>query len=127
MRKIIRFFPYYAAAFMFFGACSSSNASDVTVAQAQQMIDSDKNLVIIDVRTPEEYEAGHIPNAINIDFYSNDFQNLINDLDKDKKYLVYCRSGRRSANTLKMMKEMGFKNTYNMLGGMLKWQGQVEK
>ncbi len=127
MRKIVRFFPYYAAAFMFFSGCSNGSASDVTTAQAEEMIKNNKDLVIIDIRTKDEFNSGHIPNAINIDYYDRNFTNEISKLDKNKKYLIYCRSGRRSGNAMDIFKDLGFNNAYNMLGGMIRWRGEVEK
>jgi rhodanese-related sulfurtransferase len=76
----------------------------------------------IDVRTPEEYSDGHIDNAINIDFNSADFKETINKLDKNAAYLVYCRSGVRSAAASAIMAELGFTDLYNMTGGFLAWQ-----
>jgi rhodanese-related sulfurtransferase len=79
------------------------------------------DIEIIDVRTPEEFHAGHIENAVVIDFYGKDFVNKLEQLDKNKTYLLYCRSGNRSGQTLKLMRNLGFKATYNMKGGMKKW------
>ena len=82
------------------------------------------NFVILDVRTPEEYLSGHIENAVNLDYYSNTFGNSLDELDKNKTYLIYCRSGRRSENTLNIMKGLDFREAYNMLGGINKWKSE---
>lgn len=79
------------------------------------------NIEIIDVRTPDEFHAGHIANAVVIDFYGKGFVNKLEQLDKNKTYLLYCRSGNRSGKTLKLMRKLGFKAAYNMKGGMNKW------
>jgi rhodanese-related sulfurtransferase len=81
----------------------------------------DENFVILDVRTPAEFAQGYIENAINIDFYSKTFRDNLNKLDKEKTYLLYCRSGNRSGRTLKLMEELQFKTAYNMTGGILQW------
>jgi rhodanese-related sulfurtransferase len=64
--------------------------------------------VILDVRTKEEYDNGHVENAVNIDFYSKDLKKELKKLDKSKKYKVYCRSGARSQRVVEIMKKMGF-------------------
>jgi rhodanese-related sulfurtransferase len=78
-----------------------------------------KDFVIIDVRTPEEYADGHIENAINLDYYFKAFEDELNKLDKNKTYLIYCRSARRSGMALDTMKAVGFTKVYNMLGGII--------
>lgn len=83
-----------------------------------------ENFVIIDVRTPEEYANGHIENAINLDYYSETFKDELNKLDKNKAYLIYCRSGRRTGTVLDIMKELGFTEVYNMLGGITQWEAK---
>jgi rhodanese-related sulfurtransferase len=80
-----------------------------------------ENTQIIDVRTHKEFHAGHIKNAHVIDFYANDFIQNLKQLDKNKTYLLYCRSGNRSGKTLRLMKKLGFKAAYNMQGGMKAW------
>ena len=85
---------------------------------------TDPDFVILDVRTKEEVDAGYIENAINIDFYSDTFREELNKLDKDKKYLIYCRSGNRSGQALAIMKELNFKEVYNMVGGIDEWQAE---
>jgi rhodanese-related sulfurtransferase len=80
----------------------------------------DENVVILDVRTPGEHAAGNVPNSTLIDVSAPDFKSKVAGLDKDKTYLVYCRSGRRSvAATDIMTKELGFTNVKNLLGGYL--------
>jgi rhodanese-related sulfurtransferase len=80
-----------------------------------------KEVIILDVRTKKEYDEGNIPNSINLDFYSSNFKNELNNLDKDKVYFIYCRSGSRSEKTLNIMKELKFKEVYNLDGGYLSW------
>jgi len=79
---------------------------------------------LLDVRTLEEVEEGYIPSATNIDIYKGpEFVSEIEKLDKTKNYYVYCRSGGRSAQACAIMNELGFENTYNLLGGFTEWDG----
>lgn len=88
---------------------------------------ADDNAVILDVRTEEEVNQGKIANSINIDFHKGqEFLEELEKLDKSKNYYVYCRSGARSANTCAVMNQMGFENTYNLVGGILQWEGDLE-
>jgi rhodanese-related sulfurtransferase len=96
----------------------------ITVVQADSLIkanENNSNFIIIDVRTQEEYSTGHIENAININFNSPSFRNDINVLDKDNVYLIYCRSGGRSAGAFDVMKELEFQEVYELLGGIISW------
>ncbi len=80
------------------------------------------DFVILDVRTPGEFANGHIEIALDLDYYSETFKDDLNSLDKNKTYLIYCRSGRRSGKVLDMMKELNFSGVYNMLGGITRWK-----
>jgi rhodanese-related sulfurtransferase len=79
---------------------------------------SNPNFMIIDVRTAEEFAAGHIANAINIDVQLADFESNVGKLDRNKRYLVYCRTGIRSATATQAMARFGFKDIYNLSGGI---------
>ncbi len=67
---------------------------------------------------------GHIENAINLNYYSKTFKDELSELDKSKTYLIYCRSGRRSGIALDIMKELGFTEVYNILGGITQWEAE---
>ena len=87
---------------------------------------NDENAVILDVRTEDECNEGMIPEAINIDIYKGQgFIYLIEELDKSKNYYVYCKSGGRSGQACSIMNQLGFENAYNLLGGMMEWDGEV--
>jgi len=89
---------------------------------------SEENAIILDVRTPEEFETSRIPNSKNIDFYNpQNFMLEIEKLDKDNSYYVYCRTGVRSANSCQLMNELGFDKVYNLLGGIVEWKGEIDK
>jgi len=74
------------------------------------------------VRTPAEFTAEHIENATNINFYSKTFRDMLNNLDKNKTYLIYCRVGGRSGSALDIMAELNFKEVYNLSWGINQWK-----
>ena len=78
-------------------------------------------LVILDVRTPEEFAAGHLDGAVMIDLSRADFADRVAELDPDVPYLVYCRSGNRSAQAVAIMEELGFSDVADLDGGILSW------
>ncbi len=82
---------------------------------------SNPNFAILDVRTPGEYNPQHLVGAINRNYYDGDFEAQLDALDKNKIYLMHCRSGGRSGNTLPIMRKLGFREVYNMLGGIIAW------
>ena len=84
--------------------------------------------VIIDVRTAEEFESGYIKGALNLDIRGGaDFLVSIEKLDKSKSYFVYCRSGARSGQACQLMSQMGFSAVYNLEGGVLAWEDDLEE
>jgi len=100
---------------------------DLQQEQWWENYQNDEKAVLLDVRTDEEVEEVTIPEALHIDFYKGqDFLNEVEKLDKDKNYYVYCRSGNRSGQTCMLMKQLGFDNTFNLVGGMNEWQGPTK-
>jgi len=100
---------------------------NITPKEAYILIQENKdnpNFLILDVRTPEEFLGEYIENAVNLDYYSDTFRSDLDKLDKNKTFLIYCRSGRRSENALNIMKELDFREVYNMLGGIIKWKSE---
>lgn len=83
---------------------------------------SDSSIVVLDVRTPGEFQSGHLQNAVNIDYEGLNFEGEVNKLDKTKTYAVYCRSGRRSGLATQVMAKDGFKSVFNLEGGIENWQ-----
>ena len=77
-----------------------------------------ENTILIDVRTPEEFQSGHIEGAINIDFNNQNFETQIQSLDPNIQYFVYCRSGDRSGQAISVMKKYGFQNILELKGGL---------
>jgi phage shock protein E len=86
-----------------------------------------ENTVLIDVRTPEEFATGHIPNALNINFNAPDFAAQMETLDKSKTYLIYCKSGVRSGKAAAGLSATGFNTIYTLKGGVLGWNQPLEK
>ena len=100
---------------------------DVSTAEAFAIIAANAghaDFTIIDVRTAEEYAAGHIQGAVNRDIYSPTFKDDINKFDKHNIYVVYCRTGIRGAAARDIMKGLGFQEVYNISGGILDWTAQ---
>src|SRR5690554_4668307 len=100
----------------------------ITQQEWQEFLEQDKNAVIVDVRTPEEQAEGIIKNAICMDIYEpENFMEGLEILDKSKNYYVYCKAGGRSANACQVMDQMGFTQTYNLLGGTSLWTEELVK
>ncbi len=97
----------------------------VSVADFSEGLSID-DVQLVDVRTAEEYQEGHIENAQLIDVKSEDFHDKIQELDKDKPVYLYCRSGKRSGKASKIMLELGFKEIVDLKGGYIAWSKQVE-
>jgi rhodanese-related sulfurtransferase len=106
------------------GAKSDTIYRNLNAIQADSLItayDTNSNFVIIDVRTPADFNTSHIENAININYYDANFSSQISALDHSKAYLLYCQGGSRSGATFTMMQGMHFKEVYNLLGGINSW------
>ncbi len=89
-------------------------------------LEADTNAVVLDVRTDEEWNEGIIPKAIHNDIYKGQgFIYRLEELDKSKNYYVYCKAGGRSAQACSIMNQLGFENTYNLVGGMMNWYGEI--
>ncbi|MCC6685252.1 MAG: rhodanese-like domain-containing protein [Bacteroidia bacterium] len=93
-----------------------------TVTPEQMNTDAKKvKASFLDVRTPQEWNKGHIQGALHLDLFNDNFESELKKLDKNKVYYVYCAVGGRSAEACEMMVKMGFKNVYNMQGGFNAW------
>ena len=128
-KKIILLFVAFIAADAFILSCSlhsraGSEGEDITVSEAYDFLKANKdnnNIIILDVRTPKEYNEGHLKGAVMINFYDADFNEQIGKLDAEKEYVIYCRVGIRSKKVFDMMKGMGFPKLHNVLGGIVAW------
>ncbi len=99
--------------------------TDVTPLEAEALINENidnEHFIILDVRTPSEYNAGHIDDATNVNYNASDFVQQLNKLDKKDMYLLYCASGNRSSKALNKMKELGFTKIYHLKKGYSGWK-----
>lgn len=97
---------------------------DLSQEEWKHKLENDDNAFLLDVRTLEEFEEGHIPNARLLDIrQARSFMEEIQSMDASKHYYVYCRSGARSAQACQLMGQMGMDTTYNLLGGFMEWGG----
>jgi rhodanese-related sulfurtransferase len=99
---------------------------DLSPEEFADHIQNTPDAIILDVRTPEEYDSGHLPGAINIDINGFDFLEQVENLDPSRPYFVYCKMGGRSARACLTMHEQGFANLHNLKGGILAWHGDTE-
>jgi rhodanese-related sulfurtransferase len=119
VRKLIASF----AAIILLAGCSSTGSAttvNLNVSEFSQKI-SEPGVIIVDVRTPEEFASGHIEGALNIDFNSGNFENEITRLNPSESYAVYCRSGSRSGQAASIMHKAGFHDVSNLNGGVIDW------
>jgi thioredoxin len=100
----------------------SENVKTIAAEEFQKMLSVNADVIVLDVRTPEEFSAGRLENAININYYDKDFKNQIDDLDKSKKVFVYCKSGGRSSGAAEILAKQGFAEIVELKGGLLTWQ-----
>ena len=106
-------------------SAQSDSIKTVDAAQFAEFIKSD-SVFLVDVRTAEEYAAGHIPNAKNVDVLKSDFKDRVETLSKNKEIAVYCRSGKRSLMAANTLAKMGYK-VINLRGGWKEWQQFIQK
>lgn len=100
--------------------------ADLTQKDWVDQLNNDENAVILDVRTQDEVDEGKIPNSIHIDIHRGQgFIYEVDALDKTKNYYVYCKAGGRSGQACTIMNHLGFKNTYNLIGGIMAWTGDI--
>ncbi|AEG17921.1 rhodanese-like domain-containing protein [Methanobacterium paludis] len=110
--------------FKFGKKTQKEDLKNITPEKAFSLVNENKNnsnLVILDVRTPIEYGDGHLEGSKNIDYKSNNFKKVIEEMDKTKTYILYCRSGVRSAKSYDIMKKLNFTDVYNVEGGIKGW------
>ncbi len=110
-----------STAALLLAACGGTSAVQTIDATAFASQAQTAGVTVIDVRTPDEYAAGHIANAINIDVEGDSFAAGIAELDKAATYAVYCHSGRRSLIAANAMADAGFTSIYNLDGGIISW------
>ena len=101
--------------------------TNMKAVEAAKILKDNSNAVVLDIRTPAEFNEGHIPNAVNIDYKADSFESELGKLDRDATYVMHCRSGRRSANSFETFKKLGFKNIIHMDAGILGWEEELVK
>ena len=127
MKKLI---PILLSALMFTGCAEPSNHQtnnyrSITMDEAVTMMAQETGYIILDVRRPDEFAAGHIPNAINVPNESIGTSEISELPDKNQLILVYCRSGRRSKEAAEKLVKLGYTNIVEF-GGILDWKGEIE-
>lgn len=130
MRKIKKLLPFVIS-IMLLSSCTSSGGSSnsyrqISMGEAVKMMKDEKNYIILDVRTPEEYLEGHIPGAINVPNEEIGTAEISELPDKSQLILVYCRSGRRSKEASQKLARLGYTNIVEF-GGINDWNGEIEK
>ena len=126
MKKLI---PILLSALMFTGCARTSNNQtntyrQITVDEAVAMMEQETSYIILDVRRPDEFAAGHIPNAINVPNETIGTSEIAELPDKDQLIMVYCRSGRRSKEASEKLVKLGYTNIVEF-GGILDWKGEI--
>ena len=127
MKKLI---PILIAALLFTACAGTSNNQtntyrQITVDEAVTMMAQETGYIILDVRRPDEYAAGHIPNAINVPNETIGVDEIAELPDKNQLIMVYCRSGRRSKEASEKLVKLGYTNIVEF-GGILDWEGEIE-
>ena len=130
MRKIKRLLPFILS-LMLLSACSAPNNSkgsygQISMDEAVKMMKDEKNYIILDVRSPDEFAEGHIPGAINVPNEEIGDAEISELPSKSQLILVYCRSGRRSKEASEKLVKLGYTNIVEF-GGFLDWKGEIEK
>lgn len=121
MKKLKVFAALAAIGLLLTGCSGSSSATPKLGIEEFAAKAAEPGVVVLDVRTPGEFAQGHLANAINVDFQSGYFEEEIAKLDKNATYAVYCRSGNRSGQAVKVMEDLGFTDMYDMNGGVIDW------
>jgi thioredoxin len=117
-------FIYLLVLPFFFISCQGQSSKSIQTIDSKlfaEKLKNTQNPQLLDVRTPEEFAAEHIDNAANVNWNGDDFASKSEKLDKSKPVFVYCKVGGRSAQAANKLAEMGFKEVYNLDGGIMKW------
>jgi rhodanese-related sulfurtransferase len=103
-------------------SCNTGSKYKINALEFKEKLLKTPDALLIDVRNPEDYNYGHIANAINVNWYEDSFFELVNTMDKNKPVFVYCLTGGRADPAAENMRNMGFKHVYELKGGMMKWR-----
>ena len=110
-------------AFSIIFSCSLINSESINQMNSDELIEFIElnDAILVDVRTEDEYNSGYIESSLNIDYFSNEFSVNADKLDKTIPIILYCRSGKRSSMSASKISKLGFKEIYNLKGGILEW------
>ncbi len=104
------------------GSCGKGSNDGSTLVTPEELAQKQDNIVLIDVRTPAEFEQGHLENSVNINISDSSFEEEIGKLDRTQPVYVYCKVGGRSAKAASILQEMGFEEVYDLKGGIQNWE-----
>lgn len=109
------------------GVAKEFQFTNMKAVEAAKMLKENPKAIVLDIRTPAEFNEGHITGAVNIDYKADSFESDLEKLDRDATYVMHCRSGRRSANSFETFSKLGFKNIVHMDDGILGWKQKLIK
>lgn len=112
-------FSIFSLCFFLIG-CAQSKTKPITEVSQNEL----NSVIVVDVRTPEEFAAGHIENAVNIDWFDSNFADQIGSIDKEKKIYLYCKKGGRSAKATMLLDSLGYSNVIDLEGGYDLWSAK---
>ena len=128
--KLKKRIPFLLSAFFLTGCAAPQGQTNsyrqITMDEAVIMMEREQGYIILDVRRPDEFAAGHIPNAVNVPNESIGTDEISKLPNKDQLIMVYCRSGRRSKEASEKLVKLGYTNIVEF-GGILDWKGEIEK
>ena len=101
-----------------------ASEGEIVSVTPEELNQAGTEIVLVDVRTPEEYAQGHIKHARNINYFDTDFMDQIMKLDKNTEIYLYCKSGKRSNNAANKLKDAGFIQVYDLKGGIIAWSNK---
>ena len=119
---MIRYIHVFFILTLFSCSENKSISNLISANDFNKMIRNDKSAIIIDVRTPEEFNKGHLRNSLNVNWFDENFDENLKIFNKDLPVFVYCLSGGRSSKANEKIQSLGFKNVYELDGGILEWR-----
>jgi rhodanese-related sulfurtransferase len=126
MISIIKLFILIGSITLFISCSSTPEGVTEIDEKTFKKLEVEQQTLVIDVRSPNEVNNGYIKGAdMFIDYNGEDFESEVEKLDRSKKYIVYCASGKRSAKASKVFIDKGFKEVYNLTGGIGAWSGEI--
>ena len=112
----------FVIAFLINVSVQAQSSQVLNANEFEKKMAATKTKTILDVRTPAEFNEGHLANAKNIDYYKDDFKQQVSKLDRNQPVFVYCKAGGRSGSATEVLTELGFNKIYDLQGGMTAWK-----